>query len=159
MTSGEGVQPPLPEKPEWAERATTPFFKATAEAQIEAHRLGSDAIGPTHLVLAVLKEADPVIKATMRSLGLEYQPLHDTALRVLTPGTRDPDTMPPFSPESSAAIRASASLSSDLGQVSIGPEHLLLAALQEADSDLTALLLEFRSSPPQLHEGLLSQLR
>ena len=156
MTSG--VQPPLPEKPEWAARATAPFFKVTGEAQIEAHRLGSDAISPTHLVLAALKEADPVITAMMRSLGLEYQPLHDTALRVLAPGSRDPDTMPLFSPEASAAIRLSASLSSDLGQGSIGPEHLLLAALQEADSDLTALLREFRTSPPQMREGLLRQL-
>ena len=158
MTSGQGAAP-LPEKPEWAKRAGARFFQVVVKAQMEATRLGHDAIGPTHLILAVLKEPDPAIISTMRSLGMAYQPAHDTALRVLPSGIHDPGIIPSFSPEASAAIRLSASLSSDLGQAASGPKLILLAAVSEADSDLTTLLLEFRSTPAQLYDALLSDLR
>jgi ATP-dependent Clp protease ATP-binding subunit ClpC len=158
MTSGQGGQPPRPEKPEWAKQAGAPFFQVVAEAQMEASRLGHDAVGPTHLILAVLKEADPGLKSTMRSLGMPYQPAHDTALRVLASGIRESDALPSFLSQASAAIRSSASLSSNLGHAESGPEHLLLAALNEADSDLTTLLLEFRWTPRELYDALLSQL-
>ena len=158
MTSAQGAAPP-PEKPEWAKRAGAPFLQVVAEAQMEATRLGHDAIGPTHLILAVLKEPDPGIISTMRSLGMAYQPAHDTGLRVLPSGIHDPDIIPSFSSEASAAIRLSASLSLDLGRAASSPKLILLAALSEADSDLTTLLLEFRWTPAQLYDAMIGQLR
>ena len=154
VTPAQGGQPPLPEKLDWAKRASAAFFKVVAEAQTEVFRLGHDAIGPTHLLLGVLHEADPAVKVALRSLGITYVRTFDVGATILEPGTRDSNTMPPFSVEAAKALRLSDEISASLGYADTGPGDMVLAALQEADSDLDRVLESLGTTAEELHEGI-----
>jgi plasmid stability protein len=117
----------------------SPFLRRFAEsakelvvrAQELAQELGSPAVTPAHVLLAMLE--DDVLRSSLERAGV-------TAAEVranLSPAGPPAETKPPFSPETKRlleqALRASLATKED----AIAPEHLLFALERQFDFRLT----------------------
>lgn len=123
------------------ERYTQDARRVVFFARFEASALGGSSIETWHFLLALIREAAPLLERylpspsalrSMRDRALEF-----SGAREVTPV----DVDLPLSEEASRALAWAAEEADQLGHRSISPAHLLLGLLRESRS-LAAELLE-----------------
>jgi hypothetical protein len=56
------------------------------QAEREAKELGHNYVGSEHLVLAIVKLADPALRTVLEAHGVTYERVRETVVRLLRPG-------------------------------------------------------------------------
>lgn len=134
-----------PNRPQAAPMLTNRATAVLAEALQLARRTDQDAVSTEHLLLALLAESGAV-PAILDALGVNREALRarlDEAVAAVTPATRT--TPRPAGPPSLAAMRRTLELADAEArrmQQALGPEHLLLGILAQANGPGPAFLRE-----------------
>ena len=117
-------------------------------AELEAARLGHDAVGPGHILLAILESPQTAAARALRDAGVDLPPLRDALIDTLPPGYARDDGRRPLSAQGRNVLRSAALEAERMGVRFIGTEHLLLGALANAgrlaSGALAAAGVEFR---------------
>lgn len=102
-------------------------------AQEAARDLGHRRLGTEHLLLGLLRNADPIAARALTEAGLD----HDAAVEHLTRLAGRGDPIPkghlPFTPRAKKVLELSLRESRHLGHDQVGPEHILLGLLRDGD--------------------------
>ena len=134
---------------EYIRRLTGRGRRVLQHAEREATRLGHDAVGPGHVLLAVLESPQTAAARVLRDSGIELEPLRETVVDTLPPGHARDEGRRPLSAQGRNVLRSAALEAERMGVRFIGTEHLLLGALANAgrltSGALAAAGIEFRS--------------
>ncbi len=139
-------------------RLTDDARRAVVLAQQEPFPLGHDAIGCEHLLLGLLREPDPLAAVTLQAHGITYTSAVSAIGRIVAPGERDWNTMPPFSPGAAAALKRTEDGFVEGEERVVGPEHLLLSVLLELEPNAVALVESFGVDAETLRSDLLKRM-
>jgi ATP-dependent Clp protease ATP-binding subunit ClpC len=104
-------------------------------ARYEASRSSSRAIGSEHLLLGMLREADPVMVELIERVGAHAKDLRDELLGThvaLERVSTSPDL--PLAEETKKALAFAVHEAESMGHTSVGTEHLLLGLLRVEES-------------------------
>ena len=133
---------------EYIRRLTGRGRRVLQHAELEATRLGHDAIGPGHILLAILESPQTAAARVLRDSGVDLEPLRDVLVDTLPPGYARDDGRRPLSAQGRNVLRSAALEAERMGVRFIGTEHLLLGALANAgrltSGALAAAGIEFR---------------
>jgi ATP-dependent Clp protease ATP-binding subunit ClpC len=117
--------------------------KTVFYAQEEARRFGCRNVGPDHISLGFLREADAVAVVVLTNLGAQPQPLR---ARIEADLSRPNGDQGPFqltlSPAGNQVIDLAIEESIALSDNFVGTEHLLLGILREGNSFTSEVLFE-----------------
>ena len=134
---------------EYLRRLTGRGRRVIQHAELEAARLGHDAVGPGHVLLAILESPQTAAARALRDSGIHLEPLRDAIVDTLPPGYARDDGRRPLSAQGRNVLRSAALEAERMGVRFIGTEHLLLGALANAgrltSGALAATGVEFRS--------------
>jgi ATP-dependent Clp protease ATP-binding subunit ClpC len=129
-------------------------------ARYEASRSSSRSIGSEHLLLGMLREADPVLSELMERLDIEVRHLRDELLDervVLERASTSPDL--PLSEETKKALAFAVHEAESMGHSSVGSEHLLLGLLRVEDSTAAQYLTAYGLELFRLREEVVQRGR
>ncbi len=133
---------------EYLRRLTGRGRRVIQHAELEATRLGHDAVGPGHILLAILEFPQTAAARVLRDSGVDLEPLRDTLVDTLPPGYARDDGRRPLSAQGRNVLRSAALEAERMGVRFIGTEHLMLGALANAgrlaSGALAAAGVEFR---------------
>ena len=133
---------------EYLRRLTGRGRRVIQHAELEAARLGHDAVGPGHILLAILESPQTAAARALRDAGVDLPPLRDALIDTLPPGYARDDGRRPLSVQGRNVLRSAALEAERMGVRFIGTEHLLLGALANAgrlaSGALAAAGVEFR---------------
>ncbi len=134
---------------EYLRRLTGRGRRVIQHAELEAARLGHDAVGPGHVLLAILESPQTAAARALRDSGIHLEPLRNTLLDTLPPGYARDDGRRPLSAQGRNVLRSAALEAERMGVRFIGTEHLLLGALANTgrltSGALAAAGVDFRS--------------
>jgi len=134
---------------EYLRRLTGRGRRVIRHAELEAARLGHDAVGPGHVLLAILESPQTAAARVLRDSGVDVGPLRDALIDTLPPGVARDDSRRPLSAQGRNVLRSAALEAERMGVRFIGTEHLLLGALASAgrltSGALAAAGIDFRS--------------
>ena len=133
---------------EYIRRLTGRGRRVLQHAELQAARLGHDAVGPGHVLLAILESPQTAAARVLRDAGIELEPLRETVVDTLPPGYARDEDRRPLSAQGRNVLRSAALEAERMGVRFIGTEHLLLGALANAgrltSGALAAAGIEFR---------------
>ena len=134
---------------EYLRRLTGRGRRVIRHAELEAARLGHEAVGPGHVLLAILESPQTAAARVLRDSGVDLGPLRDALIDTLPPGVARDDSRRPLSAQGRNVLRSAALEAERMGVRFIGTEHLLLGALASAgrltSGALAAAGIDFRS--------------
>ena len=134
---------------EYLRRLTGRGRRVIQHAELEAARLGHDAVGPGHILLAILESPQTAAARVLRDSGVDPEPLRNALIATLPPGYARDDGRRPLSAQGRNVLRSAALEAERMGVRFIGTEHLLLGALASAgrltSGALAAVGVDFRS--------------
>ena len=134
---------------EYLRRLTGRGRRVIQHAELEAARLGHDAVGPGHILLAILESPQTAAARALRDSGVDPEPLRNALIATLPPGYARDDGRRPLSAQGRNVLRSAALEAERMGVRFIGTEHLLLGALASAgrltSGALAAVGVDFRS--------------
>jgi ATP-dependent Clp protease ATP-binding subunit ClpC len=108
--------------------------KAMDLAREESGRLHHGFIGTEHILLGLLREESGVATGILRSLGVDAARVRAEIDKLITPSpNQNTEEDRPLTPRARTAINHAASEALVLQQKNIGPEHLLVGLMREAD--------------------------
>ena len=122
------------------------IFSAKAKAVLQAARmaarnLGSDCVSTEHLLLGLVREDSGFAVETLKALRVN---LVDSSLSsnggLMTIGGNPRDGLLQFTVRAKAVLFNAAKIAKEEGDQYIGPEHLMLAILQQSDSPAVGIL-------------------
>ena len=128
------------------------LFSAKSKAVLQAARmaarnLGSDSITVEHLLLGLVREDSGYAAEVLKALKVNLTDLGETVQRALTNdgglmtiGGDNHGGLLSFTVRSKAVMFNAAKIAKEEGDQYIGPEHLMLAILQQADSPAAGTL-------------------
>ena len=128
------------------------IFSAKAKAVLQAARmaarnLSSDSITVEHLLLGLVREDSGYAAETLRALKVNLNDLGETIQRslstnggLMTIGGDNRSGFLSFTARTKAVLYNAAKLAKNEGDQYIGPEHLMLAILQQADTPACSTL-------------------
>ena len=128
------------------------IFSAKAKAVLQAarmaaHNLSSDSITVEHLLLGLVREESGYAAETLRALKVNLSDLGETVQRslstnggLMTIGGDKRGGLLSFTARTKAILFNAAKLAKNEGDQYIGPEHLMLAILQQTDTPAAATL-------------------
>ena len=128
------------------------IFSAKAKAALQAARiaarnLGSDCVTVEHLLFGLVREDSGVASETLKALKVNLTELSETIQRALstsgglmTVGGDARGGLLTFTAQCKAVLYNAAKIAKEEGVQFIGPEHLMLAILQQTDSPAAATL-------------------
>lgn len=120
--------------------------QSVAAAQESARMLGHDRVGTEHLLIGLLREGGSPASTALVHLGITDPEMAGALEGTL--GVSDPkETPPPFDIEARAVIDAATKEASFMGRSSVGPEVLLLAAIEPPGSGAGAILRRLNVDP------------
>jgi ATP-dependent Clp protease ATP-binding subunit ClpC len=125
------------------ERFTAPARSVIVQSQAEARALKHSQVGPAHLLLGVMGQADERAATILESHAIEIEAVRERVKETVNVGEGVPEAGDhiPFSPAAKRALELSLRESLQLGHDYIGPEHLMLGILLcVADSDAVRVL-------------------
>ena len=93
---------------EYFRRLTGRGRRVIQHAELEATRLGHDAVGPGHLLLAILESPQTAAARALRDSGIQLEPLRNTLLDTLPPGYARDDGRRPLSAQGRNVLRSAA---------------------------------------------------
>jgi hypothetical protein len=116
--------------------------KAVALACEEARRRGHDYVGTEHVLLGVLHEGSPSVRALLAAAGVEVEAVYRAVEPLLPPG-RGATTWErlPLTPAAKRALDGARQQAAALRHPCVGPEDLLLGLLQDSESSAAQALL------------------
>ncbi|MDR1905267.1 MAG: ATP-dependent Clp protease ATP-binding subunit [Treponema sp.] len=114
------------------------------DAPVEARRFNSGQIQPEHLIIAILKEGGGIACQALRVLHINIMEFRRSLENAIPYGGSIISGDIPFSKRSSELLEKASKERLNMGNDSIGTEHLMFAALQESDS-IVQLYLKERS--------------
>ena len=142
------------------------IFSAKAKAVLQAARmaarnLGSDSITVEHLLLGLVREDSGYASDTLKALKVNLAELGETVQRALTNdgglmtiGGDNRGGLLAFTARTKAVMFNAAKIAKEEGDQYIGPEHLMLAILQQSDSPAAATLSTFNVTFENFQQAL-----
>ena len=142
------------------------IFSAKAKAVLQAARmaarnLGSDSITVEHLLLGLVREDSGYASETLKALKVNLAELGETVQRALTNdgglmtiGGDNRGGLLAFTARTKAVMFNAAKIAKEEGDQYIGPEHLMLAILQQSDSPAAATLSTFNVTFENFQQAL-----
>ncbi|MFD7846817.1 Clp protease N-terminal domain-containing protein [Nocardia sp. NPDC059764] len=133
------------------ERFTDASRRAIVLAQEEARALGHDWIGTEHLLLGVLAGDDPVAARVLGDLGLDVSSVRERIRQAVGEHEpKPPSGHVPFTPRSKKVLEGSLREAMRLRHNYIGPEHILLALIEEGDGIAPQILISLGAEPADI---------
>ena len=143
------------------------IFSAKAKAALQAARiaarnLGSDCVTVEHLLFGLVREDSGFAAETLRALKVNLTELSETIQRALstsgglmTVGGDAHGGLLTFTAQCKAVLYNAAKIAKEEGVQFIGPEHLMLAILQQTDSPAAATLSTYNVTFENYQEMLM----
>ncbi len=126
-----------------------------------ARNLGSDSITVEHLLLGLVREDSGYASETLKALKVNLVELGETVQRALTNdgglmtiGGDNRGGLLAFTARTKAVMFNAAKIAKEEGDQYIGPEHLMLAILQQSDSPAAATLSTFNVTFENFQQAL-----
>ena len=128
------------------------IFSAKAKAVLQAARmaarnLGSDCVSTEHLLLGLVREDSGFAVETLKALRVNLVDMSEDIQRslssnggLMTIGGNPRDGLLQFTVRAKAVLFNAAKIAKEEGDQYIGPEHLMLAILQQSDSPAVGIL-------------------
>ncbi|MGF2944272.1 Clp protease N-terminal domain-containing protein, partial [Mycobacterium sp. Lab-001] len=119
-----------------------------------ASSAGNPEIRPSHLLMALLTQADGIAAPLLEAVGVEPATIRAEAQRLLDrlPQASGASAQPQLSRESLAAITTAQHLATEMDDEYVSTEHLMVG-LATGDSDVAKLLTGHAASPQALREA------
>ena len=146
------------------------IFSAKAKAVLQAARmaarnLGSDCVSTEHLLLGLVREDSGFAVETLKALKINIVDLSEDIQRslssnggLMTIGGNPRDGLLQFTVRAKAVLFNAAKIAKEEGDQYIGPEHLMLAILQQVDSPAVGILSTYNITYENF-EQMLDQLK
>ncbi len=146
------------------------IFSAKAKAVLQAARmaarnLGSDCVSTEHLLLGLVREDSGFAIETLKALKINIVDLSEDIQRslssnggLMTIGGNPRDGLLQFTVRAKAVLFNAAKIAKEEGDQYIGPEHLMLAILQQSDSPAVGILSTYNITYENF-EQMLDQLK
>jgi ATP-dependent Clp protease ATP-binding subunit ClpC len=143
------------------------IFSAKAKAALQAARiaarnLGSDCVTVEHLLFGLVREDSGFASETLKALKVNLTELSETIQRslstsggLMTVGGDAHGGLLTFTAQCKAVLYNAAKIAKEEGVQFIGPEHLMLAILQQADSPAAATLSTYNVTFENYQEMLM----
>ncbi len=142
------------------------LFSAKAKAVMQAARmaarnLGSDSITVEHLLLGLVREDSGFAAETLRVLHVNLNELAEIVQKnltndggIMTVGGDNHGGLLSFTARTKAVLFNAAKIAKNEGDQYIGPEHLMLAILQQSDSPAAATLSTYNVTYENFQQAL-----
>ncbi|APA99730.1 Clp protease N-terminal domain-containing protein [Nocardia seriolae] len=141
------------------ERFTDTARHVIVASQEEARGLGHDWIGTEHLLLGILRVGDPIAGRTLAGLGLDLSGTRDRVEQAVGIGEhRPPAGHIPFTPRSKKILEMSLREAMRLQHNHIGPEHILLALVEEGSGVAPQVLLSLGATPEDVRTRVIAAI-
>lgn len=104
-----------------------------AGARTAASQFGHDGVATEHILLGLLGAGGSTARTVMATIGVDLERLRTVVTRLLVPGVRRPlaEADVRFTARSKKVIELSMAAARELGDTTVGTEHLLLGLLLE----------------------------
>ncbi|MCP2727471.1 ATP-dependent Clp protease ATP-binding subunit [Limnofasciculus baicalensis] len=116
------------------EHFTDRAIKAIMLAQEEARRLGHNLVGTEQILLGLIGEGTSIAAIVLKELGITLEPTRKLVAQIIGRGSGAVPIEIPFTPKAKRLFEQAFQEARQLANNYIGPEHLLLAILQDKDS-------------------------
>jgi hypothetical protein len=125
-------------------RFTVRARNVVVASQGKARAAGHDRIGPAHLVLGLLDQADGLGARAIAALNVPADALRESVTAILPPAADSVPDLVPFDADARKALELTFREALRVGDNHVGTEHILLALLDVEDGDgpLTAAGLD-----------------
>ena len=142
------------------------IFSAKAKAVLQAARmaarnLGSDCVSTEHLLLGLVREDSGFAVETLKALKINLVDLSEDIQRslssnggLMTIGGNPRDGLLQFTARAKAVLFNAAKIAKEEGDQYIGPEHLMLAILQQSDSPAVGILSTYNITYENFEQAL-----
>lgn len=129
------------------EHFTDRAIKAIMLAQEEARRLGHNLVGTEQILLGLIGEGTSIAAIVLKELGITLEPTRKLVAQIIGRGSGAVPIEIPFTPKAKRLFEQAFQEARQLANNYIGPEHLLLAILQDKDSVAGKVLQNFGVDP------------
>jgi ATP-dependent Clp protease ATP-binding subunit ClpC len=139
----------------------SPIFTPAAQevlalARDEANRMQHTAVFTQHLLLGCLRFGKGQTAKVFQDHGIDLEGTRIEFLRLVDPGPEPVSAeIIPYSPKVLAVMSAAMKEAEAVGRPYVGPEHILLALLSEADGVVLRVLKNLNADAAKLHQELL----
>jgi hypothetical protein len=116
------------------DRYTLRAKHVVARAQAAAKELGQTSVAPGLLLLAMCQDVDSLASRTLEAAGIKLDELSEVLAGAFAPGTERPTGRPGFTVAAKQVLDQAPREAFKLGHDFVGTEHLLLAALRQAEA-------------------------
>ena len=135
------------------ERFTRRAREVVVLAEEEARALGHDYVGTEHLLLGLVRLNRERPARALESLGIDAERVRAEVGRVVKAGSGSPSGRLRFTTRAKRALENSLREALDLGHNYIGPEHILLGLVRDAESVAAKILAELGSNADRVREA------
>jgi ATP-dependent Clp protease ATP-binding subunit ClpA len=132
------------------ERFTERSRRVVVLAQQEARTLDHNYIGTEHILLGLIREADGIAARVIASSGLTLDAARAEVETLIGRGSSTPSGHIPFTPRAKKVLELALREALALNNSYIGPEHILLGLIREADGIGAQILARFAFPLPDL---------
>ncbi len=115
-------------------------IKVIMIAQQEAQHLGHGQVGSELLLVGVMAQSDNAAVTILKERGLTLLTVLEEIEQLIGRGAISLSAEVPFAPEAKQVLNQSIEEAQQLEQTGVGPEHLLLALIKDAESGAAKLL-------------------
>jgi ATP-dependent Clp protease ATP-binding subunit ClpA len=137
------------------ERFTERSRRVVVLAQEEARMLDHNYIGTEHILLGLIHEGDGVASRAIESTGLTLNGARAEVETMIGRGSNAPSGHIPFTPRAKKVLELALREALALRKSYIGPEHILLGLIREADGVGAQILARLAAPLPALREKVL----
>jgi ATP-dependent Clp protease ATP-binding subunit ClpC len=123
------------------ERFTEQARRALVVAQEEARARNHEFLGTEHVLLAVLREPEGGATKALEALGISAEQVRGKLEAEMTGAGDTAAAAPPFTPQAKKVLEGALREALDLGDETIGTEHLLLGLLREGEGTAAQVLV------------------
>lgn len=116
------------------EHFTDRAIKSIMLAQEEARRLGHNLVGTEQILLGLIAEGTSVAAIVLKEFGVSLESVRNLVAKIIGRGSGSIPAELPFTPKAKRLFELAFKEARQLAHNYIGPEHLLLAILQDKDS-------------------------
>jgi ATP-dependent Clp protease ATP-binding subunit ClpC len=108
-------------------------LRLLADARGESDRLRHEYVGTEHLVLALTRQAEGGASAVLGRLGVDRDRVRESIAATIGTGRSEhaPGAELPFTSRTRTALALATESARELGQASVGAEHVLLGLMRE----------------------------
>ncbi len=141
------------------ERFTDQARRAVVLALEEARMLNHNHVGTEHLLLGLIHEGEGVAARALEALGASLDDVRGDVEGIIGRGTEPVRGPVPFTPRAREVLELSLRESRQLGQSSVGTEHLLLGLIREGDGVAARVLAGRGLDLSRMHQRVMDLLQ